>query len=333
MNHEDRVHIIAEAGTNHGGCLNTALNLARIGKDSGADSVKFQIIYPEGLYLPQLFNDGKYDKNEVFQMRQSMMMTDKEWGELSNFCQELQLPISASVFDVRGLMLLNSWDPPYFKIASCDLNYGELLREAADYGRKIILSTGMSTLPEIEEAVNILHKCGHKDLVIMHCVSAYPCSTEDMNLAFISDLAQFGFPLGLSDHTENSIAAVASLPLGVKYIEKHYTYDRSAQGFDHSYAMEPHMLKQYVDDIRKAEQALMPKVDKLTSVEQEISKRARRSLYAARDINPGTTLTREDILTVRPAGELEPNKIHSVIGQSTDQTIKKFQPIPSHLIG
>lgn len=332
MENSKKIHIIAEAGTNHGGDFHTAKSLVTIAKEAGADSVKFQIIYPEGLYLPEIYNKGSYDPNEVFNIRKSMMLADSEWNELYKFSVTEGLPLSASVFDVRSILLLNSWNPPYIKIASCDLNYGDLLREAANYRRKIVLSTGMSTMTEIEEAINILEKCGHEDIVVMHCVSAYPCPTEEMNLHFITELGKFGYPLGLSDHTESSSAAIAAVALGVTYIEKHFTYDRKAKGFDHAYAMEPDALKSYINDIRSVEKALQPKVEKLSHSEKEVSKRARRSLYAARDIEPGSILTRNDIITVRPGGELEPNKIDAVLGQSTNQKIRRFEAIPPHFL-
>lgn len=328
------VHIIAEAGTNHVGQLNQAKLLASIARQAGADSVKYQIIYPEGLYLPEFPKaDGSgYDKNEVFQMRKDMMLSDEEWHQVNEYCRTLEIPASASVFDRRGLDLLDKWNPPYIKLASCDLNYGDLLRQAADFGRQIIISTGMASMEEIEEAIGILESCGHRDTVIMHCVSAYPCPVYDMNLSVLEDLKQFNYPIGLSDHTESSHAAIAAVAMGVSYIEKHFTYDRSAQGFDHVYAMEPDMLRDYIDDIRMVETALEPRIEKLSATEREVSKRARRSLYASRDILAGSRLTKDDIITVRPEGDFKPNDIGSVLGTTTDVTIKKYQPIPAHIL-
>ena len=332
MKKRKKIHIIAEAGTNHGGDIKVARSLVSLAKDAGADSVKFQIIYPEGLYLPEIYKGGVYSSNEVFNVRKGMMLADDHWDDLNKYASINKIPLSASVFDARGIHLLSSWNPPYIKIASCDLNYGDLLREAANYGKKIILSTGMSTLQEIEEAIGILEVCGHKDLVVMHCVSAYPCPVDEMNLHFINELKKFGYPLGLSDHTESNAAAIAAVALGVEYIEKHFTYDRKAKGFDHAYAMEPNALKSYIEDIRNVEKSLEPKEEKLSNSEKDVKKRARRSLYAARDISPGTILTRNDIITVRPGGALEPNKIDSIIGRPIDQKIRKFEAIPGSIL-
>lgn len=327
-----KVHIIAEAGTNHGGNLETAKSLVKIAYNAGADSVKFQIIYPEGLYLPEFFVDGKYTSNEVFGIRQGMMLSDQQWHLLKGYCHEIQLPVSASVFDSRGLGMLDSWDPPYIKIASCDLNFSDLLKEAASCGKRVILSTGMATLSEIERAVKTFESTGNKDLVIMHCVSAYPCPLGEMNLNMLEKLKEFGHTTGLSDHTESSIASAVAVSMGVEYIEKHFTYDRGARGFDHSYSMEPLGLKQFIHDIREVEKSLTTRTDKISEDEKKVAMRARRSLYAARDILPGETIQKCDILTVRPQSHLEPDDLLSLIGVASTRTIKKFEPIPKELL-
>lgn len=328
----NKVHIIAEAGTNHGGNLDTAKRLAKIAWNSGADSVKYQIIYPEGLYLPEFYVDGKYTANEVFTIRQSMMLSDQQWFLLKEYCQDIRIPISSSVFDSRGLAMLNSWNPPYIKIASCDLNFSDLLKEAGSFGKQVILSTGMASLAEIERAVKAFESTGNKNLVIMHCVSSYPCPLGEMNLKMIEKLKEFGYKTGLSDHTESSIASSMAVAMGVEYIEKHFTYDRNARGFDHSYAMDPMGLNQFVTDIREVEKSLSPRTEKLSENEKNVALRARRSLYAARDINPGEILQKSDILTVRPQSHFEPDDLVSLIGVSTKIPIRKFEAIPKSLL-
>jgi sialic acid synthase SpsE len=309
-----------------------ARHLVDIAVQSGADSVKFQIIYPDVLYLPEIFENGSYSKNEVFEARSRMMLSDNEWLELSRYCEGRGIPASASVFDIRGLLLLDSWNPPYIKIASCDLNFSELLKEAASHGRRIILSTGMATEAEIENAVGVLERTGHRDIVLMHCVSAYPCPLHDMNLRFLEFLGQFGYPTGLSDHTESSLAAAVAVGMGVQYIEKHFTYDRSAQGFDHAYAMDPQSLTQYISDIRDVERSLQPRPGKLSETEKTVAQRARRSLYAARDLEPGEVIQADDVLTVRPQHRLRPDDISRVLGAATHRPIRRYEPIPEDLI-
>lgn len=320
-------HIIAEAGTNHGGQYATAEKLIDVAVESGADSVKFQIIYPEGLYLPRLFVDGAYADNEVFQKRASMMLTDDEYRNLAAYCQSKGIGFSASVFDRRGIDLLDSLHVDYIKIASCDLNNSPLLIQAAETGRCLVLSTGMATLGEIERAVSDVTATGNTNIVLMHCVSVYPAPFERMNLSFLHTLQQaFGFPVGLSDHTESSLAAAIAVSMGVTWIEKHFTLDRTAEGFDHAYAMEPSAMTAYIADVRASEAACRRQISKVGEKEATVKQRARRGLYAARDIAAGETITEADILIVRPEGPLRPNDIHLVQGRTLRQAIRQYEP-------
>lgn len=325
---ESRVHIIAEAGTNHGGKAETAEHLIDVAIASGADSVKFQVIYPEGLYLPKLVQNGHIVENDVFQKRATGMLSDDDYRRLADYGKSHNIPVSASVFDRRGLDLLDELNAPYIKIASCDLNNSPLLIEAAQRGKKLIVSTGMSSLSEVDRAVSDIVATGNTDLVLMHCVSVYPCPTERMNLGFLKTLQQaFGFPVGLSDHTENSVASAIAVSMGATWIEKHYTYDRSAEGFDHSYAMEPESFTQFICDLRAAEAACSRPGSKVGEAEVTVRQRARRALYAARDLQTGETLSEADVLIVRPEGPLAPNDLPLIVGRSVKQPIRQYQPL------
>jgi sialic acid synthase SpsE len=325
---KSNVHVIAEAGTNHGGNLEVAKQLVDIAIAAGANSVKFQMIYPEGLYLPKFFQDGQYVDNEVFQKRAASMLSDNDYRHLGLYCQAQEIGFSASVFDRRGLDLLDELGASYIKIASCDLNHSRLLIEAAERGKLLILSTGMATLGEIDRAVTDIVATGNTNIVLMHCVSVYPCPTEKMNLSFLKTLQQaFGFPVGLSDHTENSLASAIAISMGVTWIEKHFTYDRTAEGFDHVYAMEPEAFTDFICDLRSAE-AACHKPDKKLGIDETIVKgRARRALYAARDLSIGEVLTESDVLIVRPEGSLTPNDLPLVLGKSVKQPIHHYQPL------
>jgi sialic acid synthase SpsE len=325
------VHIIAEAGTNHGGRLERALALADIARAAGADSVKFQIIYPEGLYLPRFYHNGEangYVDNEVFRARAAGMLADDDYRALAEHCRCHGLPLSASVFDRRSLDLLCALDPPYIKIASCDLNNTPLLKMAAERGRKLIVSTGMASLGEVEQAVNDILATGNRDLVLMHCVSVYPAPLERMNLDFLRVLrAAFGLPVGLSDHTESSLAGAMAVALGAEWVEKHFTYDRKAAGFDHAYAMEPDGLAQYVANIRAAEEACRRPALKVGDDERQVRQRARRALYAARAIAAGERLAEADVLVVRPEGPLTPQDLPRVLGRTARRQIHQYEPL------
>lgn len=325
---EPKVHIIAEAGTNHGGDLATALALTEAAAACGADSVKFQIIYPEGLYLPCFLIDGAYQDNQVFRQRALSMLTDEQWGEVARHASRLGLPFSSSVFDRRGLDLLRGLQAPYIKIASCDLNNHGLIKAALDGEATVVLSTGMATLSEIDRTLREVTTGKPGQLVLMHCVSLYPCPPQEMNLSFITTLRQtFGLPVGLSDHTETSLAAGLAVGLGATWIEKHLTLDRRAQGFDHAYAMEPLGFQGFVADVRLAQQACRSMPVKVSEAEAATRQRARRGLYAARDLPEGHQLLEGDLLVVRPESELAPPDLPEVVGKVLTRPLRKYQPL------
>jgi sialic acid synthase SpsE len=297
-------------------------------KEAGADSVKFQLIYPEGLYLPRLYTNGSYQENDVFQKRLKMMLTDDEYRELAYYTRSKSLGFSTSVFDKRGVDLLHELDVPYIKIASCDLNNSHLLRYAAETGRKLVISTGMATLSEIDRAVDDVTLTGNTDIVLLHCVSVYPAPTEIMNVGFIQTVkTAFGLPVGFSDHTENSVAVALAVALGIDWVEKHYTFDRKAEGFDHAYAMEPEMFTAYIQDIRAAEKAISNNRLKIGDAEANTKLRARRALYAARDMQVGEKLTEADVLIVRPEGPLNPNDLHLILGRVLQCPIHQYEAL------
>lgn len=323
------VHVIAEAGTNHNGSLEKALRLVDVAKQAGADSVKFQMIIPEGLYLPRFFQNGGYSENAVFQKRKAMMLPPEGFARIAQYSREQGIGFGCSVFDPSGLEALDRLQPAYFKFASCDLNNSRLLIEAAQRKRKMIVSTGMATLGEIERAVIDITTAGNQDLVLMHCVSVYPAETARMNLAFIKTLkSAFGLPVGLSDHTERSLAAAIAVNMGVAYIEKHITLNRSDDGFDHAYAMEPEAINAYLADVRQAEEACRLRAgEKVGAQEREVRKRARRGLYAARDLEAGTALAEEDVLVVRPEGALQPNDLPLLLGRKTRRALRRYEEL------
>lgn len=322
----ENIHIIAEAGTNHNGSLGKAKELIDIASRSKADSVKFQIINPWGLYLPGDYPYGHYDIKEVIKLRESTVLKDEEYEELYEYATDRKIGFSASVFDEQGLDLLLKFNPPYIKLASCDLNNLRFLRQVASRGKKMIISTGMSTLQDIEKALKAIADVGHKDLVLLHCVSIYPATLAQTNLSFIDDLrTNFGFPVGFSDHTGDSIAACLALTKGATWFEKHFTSDRTQKGLDHAYAMEEEGFTKYVAEINAAMGALQKKEIKISESEKYTRKRARRSLYAARDIKPGEIIRDEDVLVVRPEGILDADQIDMIIGKPASVFVKQYE--------
>jgi sialic acid synthase SpsE len=327
------IHVIAEAGTNHNGQVAIGKKLVDLAKKAQADSVKFQVINTDGLYLPGQYKFGHYDINEVRALREQFALTDEEYESLNAYCDQLKIPFTASIFDIKGLDLLESFSPPYIKIASTDLNNTSLLRRVAERRIKMIISTGMSTLGQIENTVREITKNGFDDIVLMHCVSCYPAPLEEMNLNFLDTLRHaFGFPIGLSDHTQSSIAACIAVSKGISYVEKHYTLDASQVGFDHKYAAEPDTFIQYVKDIRNAEKALAFNPVKIGEKELYTAERAKRSIYAARKILPNEVITESDLLIVRPSNILRADQIDDVIGKRASRQIDRYQPLSFDLI-
>ena len=321
------VHIIAEAGCNHNGKRHLALELVRLASGACASSIKFQIIDPEHLYLPGKYEFGSYDINEVREMRRQHMLSVDDYAAVKHECDAFGILFSASVFDEHGLDLLCSLHPPYIKIASTDLNNLRLLRMVAGRGIPVIVSTGMSSLGDIENSVNELTKCGQAEIILMHCVSVYPAPLRLMNLRMLEVLrSAFGFPTGLSDHTRGSIAACMALSFGVSYIEKHFTTDQSLVGFDHAHAASGEELVSYIQDIRDAEAALMANSARLSEEERYTRRRARRALYASRHLTAGQTIENQDVLIVRPEGPMSADQIDSVVGSTLAEDVAKHQP-------
>jgi sialic acid synthase SpsE len=329
-----RVHIIGEAGTNHGGSLDTGKRLVDVARNSGCDSVKFQLIYPEELYVGRLWDGATLTDNPVVEQRKKGMLCDDDFLSLASYACESEMPFSASVFGPKSLAVLDKVDPPYIKIASCDLNNHRLLAIAAETGRRIIVSTGFSTLGDIEAAVSVLGARSTGDVILLHCVSVYPAPVERMNLGFIDTLqTAFGLPVGLSDHSESSLAAAIAVSKGVRWIEKHFTLDRNAEGFDHAYAMEPDMMAAYIADVRAAEAATARPSSKLSEQEDQVRERARRGLYAARDMEEGEVLTEADVLCVRPQGQIPADKFFDVVGTRIRRSIQRHQPLTWDMFG
>ena len=329
----NRVHIIAEAGVNHNGSLTIAKELIDVATRAGADSVKWQIINPWGLYLPGKYKYGHYDIEKVIEMRFSTVLKDSEYEEIFKYAKSSGILCSASVFDLDGLTLLQRFNPPYIKTASCDLNNIRFLREVARTGLKMIISTGMSTLADIEKAVKAVVNEGAKDFVLLHCVSIYPSKLDQTNLSFLLELKNnFGVPVGFSDHTKDSKAACIAIALGAEWLEKHYTIDNKLEGFDHAHAQTPTELECYISDVRAAELSLSASHTKILEAESYTRKRARRSLYAARNLPPHHILTDEDVLIVRPEGLMDADQIDGLIGRKLVHGMSKYEPFhPDYL--
>jgi len=326
---EDHVHVIAEAGSNHNGDVSLAFDLIGAAARAGADSVKFQFIEPAGLYLPFYRQGAEKIENEVYKQRATEVLTEEEWAQVFQCAADTPLPCAASIFDSVGLERLARLGAPYVKVASTDSNNYPLLAKAAESGRTALVSTGMSTLAEIEQAVEVFSTAGALNrLILLHCVSAYPCALADTRLYMVTVLQNaFGVPVGFSDHTLGTEASCIAVALGARVIEKHYTMDKSLPGFDHAHALDPDGLRSFVDTVRGALSSGVRQQAKLTETEKVTSVRARRGIYAARDLEPGAVISEQDLLIVRPRAALAPGDLSRVVGKAVTSSIRQYEPI------
>jgi len=331
------VHIIAEAGSNYNGSITLAKQLNGIAAAAGADSVKYQIINTDLLYRQGNYVYGHYSIEDIRDVRRRDELIDELWMEIFDDARARGIACSASVFDEHGLDLLELLDPPYIKIASCDLNNHRFLLQAALRRRRMVVSTGMATLDEIDRTVSVLNAAGISDrnLVLLHCVSVYPCTLSETNLRFIEILAtRFVCEVGFSDHTMGSEAACIAVALGATWIEKHFTTDSTLDGLDHKHAAEPEALARYVKTIREAERCLIPAVEKVGPGESTTRQRARRGVYASRDLPQGHIVTEKDIEVLRPEGPLSADRFDEVVGICLRRPFRAHEPfLPDDLSG
>ncbi|MDC3154429.1 N-acetylneuraminate synthase family protein, partial [Bacteroidota bacterium] len=317
-----KTKIIAEAGSNHNGCLNTAYKLVEVAYNSKADYVKFQIINPKSLYVPYYWKNDEKVENVVFKRRLSEQLTYAQWTKVKEYADKLGIPFTASVFDKSGVDFLIKLNVPFIKLASSDLNNTELIIH-------LIISTGMASITEIKNSVGYFLKHGKKsNLTILHCVSVYPCDLKDTNLNMLDVLkSTFSLKVGFSDHTLNSKAACVAAAKKVSAIEKHFTIDKSLDGFDHLYASSPSELTNYINDIRSVEASLVENKVKLKQKENITKIRARRGLYLNKAVKKGTIIKEEDVVELRPSNSLNPKDKLKVIGMSVAENINEFESI------
>jgi N-acetylneuraminate synthase len=329
----NRTFIIAEAGVNHNGDINLAKKLIGAAKDAGADAVKFQTFKAEKVVIKNA-EKAEYQKETTgigesqYDMIKKLELTEYDFKELAEYAKKKGILFLSSPFDKGSVDLLDGLDVPAFKIASGEITNFTLLKYIAKKEKPIILSTGMSTLGEVEDALNVIRSEGVEKVILLHCVSNYPARIEDVNLGAMETLKQaFKIPVGFSDHTLGITASIAAVALGACVIEKHFTLDRNLPGPDHKASLEPDELKEMIKGIRNVEKALGDGIKRPTKDEVAIKRVARRSIVARVDIHRGTIIT-EDMLDVkRPGMGIEPKYIERIIGKRAKINIKKDELI------
>ena len=315
-------YVIAEAGSNHTRDLGIARKLIDVAADAGADAVKFQTYSGRTLYSTKTprfdYLEDDLAAKPAHELLEEIALP-RDWQPiLAEHCRERGVEFLSSPFDRQAVDELDALDVGAFKIASFELVDLPFIRYAAARGRPLILSTGMATLGEIEEALAAARDAGCTELALLQCASLYPAPAHVMNLRTIPTMqAAFGVPVGLSDHTLGTHAAVAAVALGACIIEKHFTLDRTMSGPDHPFAAEPQELRDLVTHIRDTEAALGDGVKRGPSEEesQEMYAKGRRSVVAAVAIPRGTAITAEMLTVKRPGHGVKPKFLELLVGR------------------
>jgi sialic acid synthase SpsE len=314
-------YVIAEAGANHDRDLDVARRLVDVAAEAGADAVKFQTYSGRTLYstkTPRFDYLGDLGAKPPHELLEDIALP-REWQPvLARHCRDAGIAFMSSPFDHAAVDELDALDVPAFKIASFELVDLPLIAYAASKRRPLILSTGMASLGEIEDAIRAAHDAGTDDVCLLQCASLYPAPAAVMNLRAITSMqAAFGLPVGLSDHTLGTHVATAAVALGAHLVEKHFTLDRSRSGPDHPFAAEPHELRQMITHIREVEAALGDGCKRGPSEAErvEMYAKARRSLVAARAVVAGTVITRDMLTVKRPGHGILPKFIDAVVGR------------------
>lgn len=314
------VTIIAEAGVNHNGSLEMAKEMARVAKACGADIVKYQTAVPE-LVVSKFAEKAEYQKQTTDAAESQLEMIRKlhfsfdAHRELKEYCDSIGIQYLSAAFDIPSVRFLGTLNLPLLKIPSGEITNLPYLEEVAKLHTPVLLSTGMSNLNEITDALAVLDEGGCPEATVLHCNTQYPTPYEDANLTAMLELfEQFGLPVGLSDHTPGWECDVAATVLGAQVIEKHFTLDKSLPGPDQQASLDPAEFAAMVQAVRHVEAALGDGHKHLTASEAPNKAIARKSIVAARPIAEGEIFTEENLTTKRPGDGVSPMRWHEVLG-------------------
>lgn len=331
-------YIIAELSANHMGDMERALAMVKAAVDAGADAVKLQTYEPDKITMDCdgddfRIKDGLWAGQRYHDLY-AEAMTPKEWHKpLYDYAAELGVTMFSSPFDLEAVDFLETLNSPAYKIASFELVDLPLIRKCARTGKPMIMSTGLANKEEIQDALDAATEAGAKEIILLHCISAYPTPPEQANLSTLQDLAErFQVPVGLSDHTLTEAVPVAATALGAQVIEKHFTLSRSDGGADAAFSLEPDEFKRMADAARIAHAAI-GKASYGPVEAEEKSLQSRRSLYFSADLPEGHQLTAQDIACVRPGYGLKPKYLEALVGRTLTQTVSRGHPTNWDAVG
>lgn len=320
-----KVFIIAEAGVNHNGSIEIAKKLIDEAAKCGVDAVKFQSFKAKNL-VTKIAKQADYQKENMkkevsqYEMLKALELSYDNHIELINYSKEKGIMFLSSPFDLESIDMLMELGIEMFKVPSGEIENVPYLKKIAKTGKKVILSTGMSNLADIEFALDILREAGAKDISVLHCNTDYPTKMEEVNLTAMNTIGNaFLVEIGYSDHTKGIEIPIAAVALGAKIIEKHFTLDKNMEGPDHKASLEPDELKAMVDSIRNVEIALGNGIKALTNSEKKNIKVARKSIICSSYIKKGEVFTEENLTIKRPGTGLSPKMWDNIIGKKAQR--------------
>ena len=321
-----RTFIIAEAGVNHNGDIEIAKKMIDVASAAGADAVKFQTFKAErivSLNAPkaeyQIENTNNTESQ--YQMLKKLEIDKETHLELMEYCKEKNIMFLSTPFDIDSVHMLVELGIEIIKIPSGEITNLPYLREVAKQKKKVILSTGMSNMQEVKDAVGILRQNGTEDITVLHCNTQYPTPMEDVKLrAMISMGKELELPVGYSDHTQGIEVPIAAVAMGATVIEKHFTLDKTMDGPDHKASLEPEELRKMVKSIRNIEKALGDGIKTISESEKDNLSIVRKSIVASCRIEKGELFTEKNLTVKRPGNGISPMKWDEIIGKVSDKT-------------
>jgi pseudaminic acid synthase len=332
------VYVVAELSANHHQEFEQAVRILHAAKAVGADAVKLQTYTPDTITIRsdrEYFRIGGgtlWDGRTLYDLYGEAHTSWAWQPRLKQVADDLDLDLFSSPFDSTAVDFLEGMHVPAYKLASCELVDIPLIQKMAQTGKPLLISTGMATLEEIDEAVNAARNAGCKEIALLKCTAAYPALPDEMNLRTIPEMARrFQVPVGLSDHSTGIAVPVAAVALGACIIEKHITLSRSLQGPDSAFSLEPQEFKSMVDAVRIAEKAL-GEVHFGASPREQSTRVFRRSLFIVEDVRQGQTLTPENVRSIRPGHGLHTRHLPEVIGKRAARDIERGTPVSWDLI-
>lgn len=315
------VIIIAEAGVNHNGSFELAKKMVDAAKDAGVDYVKFQTFNPKKL-VSKYAEKAEYQKKTTgsdetqLQMLQKLALTEYTFLSLRDYCKEVGIGFISTPFDLDSIAFLETFNMDFWKVPSGEITNLPYLEAISKTKRKVVMSTGMCDMNEIQDAIEVLEKNGTSEITLLHCNTQYPTPYEHVNLSAMNTIRDaLHKEVGYSDHTQGIEVPIAAVAMGATVIEKHFTLDKNMEGPDHKASLDPIELKQMVMAIRNIERAIGNGLKEPSSSELANKAVARKSIVASRDIKQGEVFSEDNLTTKRPGTGVSPMKWHDVIGK------------------